>query len=90
MRLGGDDNVEKECDCEEVNIGSSAVAGVVYSIAANGEPCELRIILFWLVANNYAAVCDILLAVYGNTGLTNEENCVGAFNLARYSFRELS
>ena len=56
----------------------------MYSIAANGESCAVRIIVFLSIANNNAAVGDILPAVYRDIGLINEENCVGAFNLARY------
>ena len=62
----------------------------MYLIAADSESCSVRIILFWLIANNNAAVGDILPEVCGNIGLINEENCVGAFNLARYSLGKSS
>ena len=37
----------------------------------------VRIVLFWSLANNYAAVGDILPAVCGYIGLINEKNRVG-------------
>ena len=45
----------------------------MYLIATYGESCELRIILFWSVANNNAAVGDIFPAVGGDICLINEE-----------------
>ena len=86
----GDDTVEEKFDREGVNSGSSAFSRVVYSIAANGDSCAVRIILFYLVSNNDAAVGDILPEVCGDIILINEENNVGAFNLARYSLGKSS
>ena len=59
----GDDAVEEEFDCEEVNCGSFAVSGVVDAIAADGEAGAIWICLLWPVVNNYAAVGDIASAV---------------------------
>ena len=87
---GGNDTFEEEFDREEVNIRSSAVNRVVYSIAADGESCVVRIIIFWLVDNNDVAVGDIFPAFCGDIGVIKEENFVGAFNLARYSLEKSS
>ena len=62
----------------------------MYSIAADGESCVVRIIIFWLVDNNDVAVGDIFPAFCGDIGVIKEENFVGAFNLARYSLGKSS
>ena len=62
----------------------------MYLIAINVESCAVRIIIFWLVANNNVAVGDILPAVDGDIGIIKEENRVGAFNLASYSLGKSS
>ena len=74
----GDDAVEEEFDCEEVNCGSSAVSRVVDAIAANGEASAIWICLLWPVVNNYAAVGDIAPAVDWDILFGDEEDVVGA------------
>ena len=75
----GDDAVEEEFNCEEVDCGHPAVSN------RGGEEGAIRVCLFWPVLNNYSTVGDIAPAVGRDILFRDENNCVGAVSQSRYS-----
>ena len=70
---------------EEIDGGSSAVAGVVQPVAADGEPCAVWVIFFGSVVDDDPAVGDISPAVEGHVLFWNKENGVSSFDLAGHT-----
>ena len=84
----GDNTVEQEFYRKKINSWRAAVARVIDSVATNGEPSPIRVILFGSVVDNNTSVGDISPAICWYFGFVDEKNCVGSRHLSWDTLRQ--
>ena len=57
--LCGDNTVEMNLDCDQVDGGGTAIIGIGDAIAADGEASAIGIGLLRTIVDAYAPVCDV-------------------------------
>ncbi len=76
--LCGDNAVEMNLDCDQVNGGGTAIPGIGNAIAANGEASAIGICLLRTIVDAHAPICDVFELVDWDVILSNEDNRAGA------------
>ncbi len=76
--LCGDNAVEMNFDCDNVDCGGTAIPGISDVIAANGEVSAIGIGLLRTIVDAHMPVCDIFASVDRDVISSNKGNCVGA------------
>jgi hypothetical protein len=72
--------VNQDFECFDVGRGGGDVAGVIESVASDGQPDSFFFLLVWFVIANYFAVSDI--SVFWDVGKFDKKTRVGASSVS--------
>ena len=82
---GGDDTVDEEPRCGEINGAHATVVWVVYLIIINGETRAVGITILWSIVDHNPTIGDTPPACGGDIGLIDEKYGVYDFDWPMHS-----